>query len=175
MRVRRPWLLMVALLIPGAASADDHRADIFAAAFSSVHGSLLLGPHVAFGKSLPESVPAWFNVVGEFSTHFGPDEETGKRVAYAVGGRVSYPTLTHHKLVHSGRVLVGSVYGTERGEGDKDFSGVFGYEAEYIPTRTDDPYEGWAFRAQIDYVVRQGDSKNFVRFSTGVVYRWKHD
>lgn len=181
MRVRRPWLLLMVLLIPGvlftpaAAHADDHRAELFAAGFSFVPGSLLLGPHVAFGMTLPKPGSKDFSVVTDFSTHFGPDEDTGKRVTFAAGGRWSATLRDHFELVHSARALLGGVYGTDLGVGDTDFAFLVGYEAEYIPNRTRAAYEGWAFRAQADYVVRKGDSENFFRFSTGVVYRWHKD
>lgn len=48
MCVRRPWLVVVVLLIAPAAHADDHRADFFGA-FSAAKGSTLLGGHVTLG------------------------------------------------------------------------------------------------------------------------------
>jgi hypothetical protein len=179
MRVRRPWLLLVLLLLPSAARADDHTAEFYAAGFSFVPGSFLIGPHVAFGKTI--ELPRYkgfdknLSIVGDFSTHFGPNEEEGKRVTFAVGGRVSATIRDYFKLVHSGRALVGGVYGTDRPEPETNLAFLFGYEAEWMPGRRTLEYEGWGFRAQVDWVVRKGDAENFARVSTGFVYRWRTD
>jgi hypothetical protein len=190
MSARRPWLLVIVLvLFPHTVQADDHRADFYAAAFSFVPGSLLLGPHATINKTLelgaeqpaakpgekPRKNKMFSLVLADFSTHFGSEADEGKRVTVAFGGRISKALGGNYKVVHSGRALAGVAYGTDNPDDKTDPGFVFGYEMDYMPGRTSLEYEGWAFRAQVDYVVRKGDNENFVRLSTGFAYRWKTD
>jgi hypothetical protein len=159
-------------LFPSTVRADDHRAEFYAAAFSFVPGSLLIGPHVTFAKPFETILDGNLSAVGDFSMHFGPEEDEGKRITYAGGVRYSFAKPNHPKLVNTARVLFGAVYGKDSALTGTDPAFLFGYEVEYLPNRsvTD---EGWGFRGQVDVVVPTGDREEFWRISTGVVYRWK--
>ncbi len=173
MRVRRSWFLLLALLLfPSVARADDHRAEFYAAAFSFVPGSLLLGPHVTYAKTLEDILQGNLSVVGDFSTHFGPDDEEGKRVTYAGGVRYSFAKPNYPKLINTARVLFGAVYGKDSADDGTDPAFLFGYELEYFPNRSKNQ-EGWGVRGQVDLVVPTRDRDEFWRISTGAVYRWR--
>lgn len=173
MRGPRPWLaLLVLLFIPQSAAADDHRAEFFAAAFSFVPGSLLLGPHIAVGMPIEGVLDDNLAVVGDFSVHFGSDEDEGKRATFAGGIRYSFAKPDFPTMVNSARVLMGGVYGSDAFDSGTDFAILVGYEFEYVPQRSKS-VEGWGLRGQVDRVIRTDDKEDFWRFSAGFVYRWK--
>jgi hypothetical protein len=173
MRVQRPWLslLVLLVLVPGTARADDHKADV-AAALSYGNGSTTWGPHVVAACSLP-FFDYNLSAVGDISAHFGSDEGSDADRVTLMGG-VRYTVArpgSHSKHVPFGHVLLGAVHSHEGGE-DTDFAVAFGGGYEFVPYRSEKPrQEGVAFRVQLDYLAGAG----FFRFSGGVVYRFKRD
>jgi hypothetical protein len=176
MRVRRPWLFLLVLLVPGIARADDHKADVMAA-LSYGNGSTTWGPHVSAACVLPV-LDRRLSVLGDMSSHFGSDDgNDADRVAMMGGFRFTATkpgTYSEHQPF--GHVLLGAVHSHEGGE-DTDFAVAFGGGYEFVPNRAAKSsgatpgHEGVAFRVQLDYLAGAG----FFRFSGGVVYRFKRD
>jgi hypothetical protein len=171
MRVQRPWLFLLVLLVPAIALADDHKADV-AGAVSYGNGSTTWGPHVMAACSLP-FLDHNLSVLGDFSAHFGSDDGSdADRVSLMGGVRYTFAKAkSYPKHVPFGHVLLGTVHSHEGGE-DTDFAVAFGGGYEFVPYRSANPrQEGVAFRVQADYLAGAG----FFRFSGGVVYRFKPD
>lgn len=166
------WLALAAVLVPTAAGADDHRADVYGG-FSFSHGSKLWGLHESYAVTvLP---PSDLSLAGDLSVHFGSQGGNDvTRVTYLFGPRWTLDTrATKHKVL--AHVLLGGVY-TNNGTPDtKDFAVAFGGGWEFIsrPAAAGTSSEGLGFRVQADYVVTAGDNDDFPRVSAGIMYRFR--
>jgi hypothetical protein len=177
MRILR-WLAVIVLVVPATVSADDHRADVNFA-FSYAKGSNLVGFHTAFALPIP-SRPRW-SAVADFSFHGDVDSDISeKRITGLLGTRYTAPLPDHrkHKLFAQA-LVIGWGQARFNGEGDEDFATAFGGGWEFIfkePATTAAqtvPTSANGIRVQVDYVVAQGDTKNFPRLSVGWVHRWE--
>jgi hypothetical protein len=181
MRIVR-WLAVIVLVLPAAARADDHRADVNGG-LSFGKASKLIGIHVTLAVPIPDN-EKW-SLLADISNHWDLNDDLDeKRSVYLSGLRYTHPVNqeSNHKVFVQG--LLGSGHTTLNGSSDADLTLAFGGGWEYIldPART--PAEAKAkgvqyktyvsgFRAQVDYVIAQGDTKNFPRFTVGYVGRWK--
>jgi hypothetical protein len=177
MRIPR-WLVLVAVLVPATAQADDHRADLYAG-FGYANASHLWGLHEGYAWTVRERGLLRENdlsILGDLSLHFGSHEgNTTTRVTYLVGPRWTIPMKEpHHKLL--AHALVGGVHSNQGVPDKNDFALAFGGGWEYIlrpaPSATESS-EGFGVRFQADYVIRVGDNENFPRVSGGLIYRFK--
>ena len=163
--LRRLWVVLAFLLVPAAASADDHRA--FFGAGSALHASTLGGFH-ASGEVRPLHLDAtWggLTIIGDFSLHSGTHEGadvTFKTVAGGVGWRVATADGKHAGRVHG-------LFGGANAEGNTEFVTILGGAYEFVPGGTASRF---AIRGQVDGIIpKEGDK--FVRISGGVVFRFK--
>jgi hypothetical protein len=175
MRIPR-WLVLVAVLVPATAQADDHRADLYAG-FGYANASHLWGLHEAYAWTLKDSggLANDISILGDVSLHFGSHGgNTVTRVTYLVGPRWTIPTPEpHHKLL--AHALIGGVHSNPEAD-TKDWAVAFGGGWEYIlrpATSPKESSEGLGVRFQVDYVIRVGDNENFPRVSGGLIYRFK--
>lgn len=185
MRVRLASLLTAILLVPAAAYAESHKADLFGGGSGGNGGSTIGGwiAGINWGTACP-----WLDIVGPTaSTQFGGhDGKSLSQIAYHGGARV---TLTSMKTARDGHavdqtikpfvhVLVGGVYtniNDGSGQAFKDLSWTFGGGVDKFWHHTTlngrDHTSGVGFRVQYDYIVRNGDHTNFSRVSAGIVWR----
>lgn len=174
MRIPR-WLVLVAVLVPGTAQADDHRADLYAG-FGYANASHLWGLHESYAWTLKDREPLAndISILGDVSLHFGSHAgNTVTRVTYLVGPRWTIPIKgrDQHKLL--AHAMVGGVHSNPEAD-KKDWALAFGGGWEYIlHPPADNSSEGLGVRFQVDYVVRVGDNENFPRVSGGLIYRFK--
>ena len=167
MRMRLFGIALGFFFIPAVASADGHRAGIFAGG-SYMDASRLWGNHTS-GEYTLGSIPSWRKnivVIGDFSVHGGSHDgtEAGPRsLLGGLGGRLLLSS--HQNLVIGGHVLFGGIAGS----GENDTVG-YGAVFEILPERDT---LGWhpGFRFQYDFLDRKGE--NFHRYSAGVVFRLK--
>jgi hypothetical protein len=172
MHVRRPWLLVILLLVffPGSARADDHTASAYAGA-SPIPGSLLIGPHFVFTKPIEGALDKSLSIVLDLSLNFGTDDDDGKRIIYGGGLGWSFVKGDNHpKFVNTVHGLLAGVNRDDAPGSRNKFAGVIGYQLEYLPNRPNSE-EGWGVRGQVDRILQQ-DDEDYWRFSFGVVYRW---
>jgi hypothetical protein len=175
MRVRRPCLVLLTLLIPVAASADDHFADLYGGV-SFAHGSVLIGPQVTFARTVKTPLDKLISVVADFSTQTGSEDDLDqKRLGFMGGVRFTFPPSHHSKHVPFVQTLVGGVNTDDETavptEDGTDVAFALGFGYEFVPNRDSRTEEAaWAVRVQAErvFVNSVGD---FWRFSSGVVFR----
>jgi hypothetical protein len=173
MRLQRSWLILAVLLIPAAAGADDHRADRFGG-FSFARGSTLFGAHVTDAITLPKPANQDLALLGDLSVHFASGGDLAR--VTALGGlrftvaRDGQTPQQQPKVLPFALVLLGAVYSNDRGADNTAFAAGFGGGLDYVPRRGA-PREAWGLRGQVDYLFKGGE--DFLRFSAGVVYRFK--
>jgi hypothetical protein len=176
MRVRRPWLALVVLLVPAGAHSGDHRFGVFIApSYLRAKGSTdhLGGWHVS-GEATLKKTKRRLSFIGDVSIHpFGSDGDKDlTQVTFITGTRWTF--LAERKYSPSVHFMaIGAVLRTE---GKLDVSTATGAIAvglalDFVPAK-----EGpWGLRAQIDYVVPYAsDLESSVRVSVGWMYRF-HD
>lgn len=171
MPIRPLWLVLVVLLVPAAARANDHVAGAGGGpGFCSDCGSKLGGIHAMFEVSWPVGrLHDYFGIAADFSVH-GDDKIT--RATFLIGGRGSYwKSGTRH--VPSAHVLVGQVRTHTAAGRDRNFAIAAGGGYEFLVGDTTSS-DGWSLRGQVDYVHEFGIDDGFGRFALGVVYRFKH-
>ena len=180
MRIVR-WLAVIALVLPAPAWADDHRADMNGG-ISGGKASKLFGIHVTLAMPIPDQ-EKW-SVLADISHHWDLNDDLDeKRAVYLSGLRYTHPISegSNHKVFGHG--LLGSGHTTLNGSSDADLTVAFGGGWEYIWNRTDAQSKALnlprkkyvsGVRGQLDYVIAQGDTKNFVRFTVGYVFRFNH-
>jgi len=169
MSIRYVWLVVVILLVPSVASADQHRAGLYGGV-SAARGSTLWGAHFNFEYAVSDAdkrreQPQHVYLMADYSIHesnrntlMGGANFTGK-----LGGGVAV----------SLRALAGSVWG----DGSSDFAGGIGAAVDvdlgerYPPSNPPDSVR-FALRLQADEIIRGGDAKNFWRASVGVVVKF---
>jgi hypothetical protein len=178
MRIRISSLLLALLFVPSLAHADGHKADFYSGFLFGDGGSRLSGFHQSLGIGL-RNAPRVTIIAPDLSVRFGGHE--GKdltEVGFQFGMRVHVTSLAPaNKFFVS--VVGGGVY-TNDGTTEAGTNGAgaigFGYEyfkrrGEVSKERPNPPHVGLGFRAQIDYVMREG-RESFTRVSAGVVYRF---
>jgi hypothetical protein len=176
MGLRQPWLVVLALLVPAAARAGDHKADM-GGALSKVYadGSEIRswGFQVSGAFTLPfeEHKYKFFALVADAGVQFiggekeGPIEEDVTQVTVAGGFRLT--ALGHHRVTPFGQVKAGVV---DRVGGihpsDAKFAWVFSVGLDWAWGDKD-----WGTRFQYDYVTGAGSISDSSQFSLGIVRR----
>jgi hypothetical protein len=179
MRIRLFCLVLAILLVPTLAGADDHWADLYAAASGGGGGSKLFGFHEAVAKGYPvdpakpRKLSKLSFVLSDLSVHFGSHDNGTDvtQVTFLFGGRYTF-AKPHHKAKFSAHGLLGGVNTNDGGDKNTDFAGAVGFGVEYLPTPKDPRLgKGLGIRAQVDRVFREGERGDFWRISGGIFYR----
>ena len=173
------WLAVIAVALPATAFADDHRADMNGGG-AYANGSHLFGVHAGVAFTVPHLSPDphryWSVIAFETSVQSNGDETRNTLMS---GVRYTRAALKNHDnqkfFVHA---MVGLGQKGESGQFDNDFATAFGGGWEFIwkkhTTTTPVPAEDAnGFRVQFDYVIAQGETTNFPRFSFSYVRRFK--
>ncbi len=198
MGLRRPLLVVVALLIPAGARAGDHKADeFFALSYLEGPGSTIKlgGLEVSLART-PSREHRSFACVGDLSVHFlggeeGSDQTDGEgtdqaqqdvtQVTFMVGARwtpLGDRQSGKHKGEHKHHMpfmhfMVGFVDRTGGSHpSETAFALTGGVGWDWVPgdKRT------WGSRVQIDYIRPvSSDMRHSWRFSAGAVYRIHFD
>ena len=180
MRILR-WLAVIAVALPATAFADDHRADMNGN-LSPGKASTLLGFHLTFAKPLP-GYERW-SVLADYSHHWDLEEDLSeKRANYMSGLRYTVPVTGHTNEKVFVQTLLGLGHTTLNGSGDSDLAWAVGGGWEHIWDKANadarakrlplPKKHAHGIRAQVDYIVAQGDTKNLTRFSVGYVLRFE--
>lgn len=170
MRIRPSWLILALLLIPTAAHADDHKADLFGGP-SGARGSSLWGFQVTGALTLP--VPGLgrnLAAIGDFSAHIGSRDEEDL-ISFLVGARLALAKGHESHVVPFAQVMFGRVHYRDGDGSGGDGAVVVGGGLDFLVTRTEDS-GGWGLRAEVDRVWRVGDAHDLVRVSGGLFVRW---
>jgi hypothetical protein len=179
MRIRGFWLVVVMVLVPVTARANDHVAEFFGAP-SFAFGSTLFGAHLA-AAWIPPTLGKDLTLGGEFSFHNGTEDGNSEKLRmYFV--RVGYLFEQYKEKGHlpSVHASLGGVHEQNAVEEVNRFAGSFGGGYEYLTpqarrlaasTEMGGP-GGYALvpRADVDYIVKEGH--DFVRVSVGVALRF---
>lgn len=186
MGLRRRWLVVVAVLLPAAARAGDHKFDVFlAGSYLRAPGSTInLGGWHVSGAATPLAKHRSFGLVADLSLHFLGGEGTDSKENVAEGQQADLIQTTlmvgprwtplggDHKRHHMPFVhvmLLGVTHragGTHPGGTSAALTPGFGYDWAPGPNKT------WGTRIQVDYVWPvSSDMKHSWRFSLGGVYR----
>jgi hypothetical protein len=175
MRILR-WLAVIAIALPATAFADDHRADINGGGAYS-KASHLFGVHagVAFTVPSPDPHRYWSVIAFETSVQSNGDETRHTLMSGVRYTRAFLKNQENQKFfVHA---MVGLGQKGENAEFDNDFATAFGGGWEYILNKQQKPGlpadDVNGFRVQVDYVIAQGETTNFPRFSFSYVRRLK--
>lgn len=173
MGVRRPWLVLAALLIPVGADASDHRFGIFVApSYLLAKGSTshLGGWHTSGEATLKKERRLAF--VGDLSVHFfGSDGDKDlTQITFMAGTRWSFLGGGKHlPSVHF--MAFGAAHSNDGNRGVSTSAGAISFGAAYDFVRT--KKGPWGVRAQGDYIVPLASGlKNSLRVSVGWVYRF---
>ena len=168
MRVRRPWLVVVMLLVPAVAGAHGHKADFYAAA-SRTTGSSLWGPQTTLSITSPIPTSLDMSILGDFSAHVGEENSVDMtRLAFMIGTRWTASIRGNDKHLGYGQVLGGGVHDHVGGTDATHRALAFGAGYEFDPEGEDSAF---AVRFQIEYVKVFGGGEDFPRTSVGIVYR----
>ena len=167
MRVRHlPFVLvfLMAVLVPGIASADGHRAGLFGG-YSVARGSTLSGGRISYERTWVDGDKKYIYGSVDYSFHVGDD-------------------LTRQILLFSGDspfVQVGPVsaggrfgFGWIWDDGKANFGGVAGgfidigkYSPSVHATQT-----RFELRLAFEEIFREGLPEKFERYSIGLVVKW---
>lgn len=170
MRVGRPCLTLIALLIPASLCADDHRADRFGG-LSYGRGSRLLGVHFTDAVTFPRMADYNVSFLGDVSVLFGSESGSDvTRLTYAGGIRwtIAEDPKQQPKFLPFVQGFFGGVYNHALTR-DNDVALGLGAGFDYVPDRGGDR-QAWAIRVQADYFITGGE--DFPRVSAGLVYRF---
>ena len=177
MRILRSCVfsLLVLILIPAAAHADDHRADWYVAFSGGTGASSLYGFHNAFAIAINTPTLHRLSIVpGDVSVQFGShDGEAARQATYLAGARLTVSKHGSHvkPTVHA---LAGTVIAYRGAVNSTSGAISVGGGLEYV---RDDPARVQATivgaRMQVDYIMRTDDQDNFWRVSGGLVLRLK--
>ena len=186
MRLRRSWLVLVVLLVvPAGARADDHRMD-FAFAPSFKRGSSLFGFHGAItltalsptvASQPPDIARRNFSLVPlDFSIHTGDDddddddEDNDKREITFMGGvKYTFTWREHQGGMPYMQILAGGIHTKINDVGDLEPALAIGAGWENIFGRGPNNEGKVGVRFQGDYIVHGGQISP--RLSAGVVWR----
>jgi hypothetical protein len=172
MRIRALLFVVVLLLVPAIARANDHTASIFGA-ISFMSGSTLSGGHGQLEASWPTSsrLHDFLSIIVDASVHGGSDNGDSVTRAALVGG-VRFSGRVGAKSVPFAQVLLGVMRSHRAAAAGNDAASVVGGGYEHLlgdTTSTDS--QGWSLRTELDWVRAGGD--NSARFSIGAAYRFK--
>ena len=164
MRVRRLWLALVICLIPNAAGAHLHKADLYAGAGLS-RGSTLGGVQQTIAITFPALTK--LSILGDFSVYLGSREDSEvTRLAFMTGFRFTHPLTSTHLTF--AQFLTGGLRDQVGATESTDPAVAFGAGYEWNPEGEESSF---AARFQIEYVVSSG--ADFPRASAGLVYRFR--
>lgn len=163
-------VVLIFLLMPATAWANDHVASIFGA-LSFLSGSTHRGGHGALEVALPSS-HTWHDEVGlvvDASVHGGTDAANAAvtKATLMFGVRGLY--RPHSRLVLFGHLLGGG-HRSQIGA-NVDNGGAVGAGGGYDILISRPGSSGWIFRNQFDWVNVAGE--NSVRASAGFGYRFR--
>jgi hypothetical protein len=181
MRIRRSWLVLVVLLVaPAGARADDHRMD-FAFAPSFKRGSSLFGVHGAItltalsptvASQPPDIARKNFSLVPlDFSIHTGDDDQDNdeRHITFMGGVRYTFTWKEHQGGMPYMQILAGGIHSKINDVGDLEPALAIGAGWETIFGRSPTTEGKWGVRLQGDYIVHDGQINP--RLSAGVVWR----
>ena len=173
MRIRRLWLVLVLLLVPTAARAHDHFADV-CFGVSLAHESILVGPFATVSKTFKTSTDSKLrnvSLIGDLSTHWGSHDDIDVRRVFFMGGlRYTFAGESHQKHLPFVEVLLGGAHNDDDDGSDADADPALAIGAGYEHVMSGSP-GGWGIRVQGGYIVRPGDITP--RISVGFVKRFK--
>jgi len=173
MRIALSCLVLVSLLVPTVARADDHRMDLYGGGSGGTGGSRLFGFHESLAWVGTPKMKRLSIVLSDFSVQFGKDDSTRvTQVIWATG--VRYTGFKYdHKHKPFAQLLVGTVYSNDGLPDANDGATIVGFGYEFVPTPSDeDPKKAFAVRVQADRVFRGGAREDFWRYSVGLMYRF---
>src|SRR5688572_2186474 len=110
MRIGRPWLVVVVLLLmPTTARAHDHTADFYWG-LCYANASSLFGPHVSVAMTVPNVLERDLSVVGDVAAYMGTHDDLDLTRVTFMGG-IRYTPTGMRLLRHVGgfHFLVGGV------------------------------------------------------------------
>lgn len=172
MVIRRFAFVLPLVLLPAAADAHEHNAEL-SAAFSYLHGSTLLGPQVAF-EWVPGGHPTHlardrtWGVVGDVSAHFDGDH---KEYTFLLGVRKSGGCGLPAGWSCSGQLLGG--YQVSRGFGDSGFALAPAAGLERFWGRAGSKTE-WGVRFESGFICQvTGEEGCDLHASVGVTLRFR--
>lgn len=173
MRIRLWCLVLIVVLVPALARADDHWADYYAAFSGGDGASKLFGFHQALAVTSPGAPSHYLSfVVTDVSIQKGSHDGSGvSQATFLWGGRVTL-SKPGHRVKPSLHGLLG-VVSTDGVADGASFAGAIGGGLEYLPHPQDpDRKKGFGIRGQVDRVFRNGAGDDFWRFSGGIFYRF---
>ena len=172
MRLRLSWVVL-GLLVPTLAYADDHWADNYAGFSGGSGGSTVYGVHDSVAIEF-KKWPDLGVVPVDFSVQFG---EQVTQVIYMAGARYTWAPSSDR--MHANKVLLQALFGTvytndgastSTDKTDKDFALGLGAGYEFLKVIKGQTV---TFRGIYDRIKRSGDRDEwFNRFSAGMSYRW---
>jgi hypothetical protein len=167
-RIRRLWLVLVAMAIPAAAGAHEHKMDWYAGG-GVESGSTLVGLHTTLG--VPLAAPTVGGAVKilsaevDTSIHWG---SRGRRRTNVLGGlRYTLAHSTEQTTLPFLHVLAGGAENTTNAGGGWGAALAVGGGFDAM---IGGAHAEWGVRAQADYIV--GPGRNGSRVTVGVVKRW---
>jgi hypothetical protein len=171
MRLRHGWLALAFALVPIAAHAHGHTADVFAA-FRYADGSSLRGGRATYAYVIPRSEPdavRFWSLVGDVGFLFGEHDgvDVGQ-VALSGGIRATYARSTTAAHLPFAQLLLGGLHTQDGLLNPTDFALDIGLGYEWAPVA-----RPVSVRIQFDYVRSGG--QNFPGFSVGIVHRFKKE
>lgn len=172
MGIRRLAFVLPLVLLPAAADAHEHNAEV-SAAFSYLHGSTLLGPQVAF-EWVPGGQPTGlekhvtWGVVGDVSAHFGGEH---KEYTFLLGARKSGGCGLPDGWSCAGQLLGG--YQVSRGFEDSGFALAPAAVLERFWGKASSKTE-WGVRFESGFICQvTGEEGCDLRASVGVTHRFR--
>jgi hypothetical protein len=181
MSVRRPWLLLVVLLIPAVAHAGHHKFDVFVAlsGLTASGSDVELGGWHFSGAAVVEK-HRWLSFAGDISVHFLGRDKTDRsvdptQVTFMAGPRATVKDDHELEGLFAHLMVFGAVHRTGVSQVGSTTAGAFAVGAGIDRPVGDD--KTWAFRLQADYIRpcrnRDLDGWGGVRLSVGATYRFR--
>jgi hypothetical protein len=166
MQIRRFWLVLVAVLLPAAAQAHEHRMDLFGG-FAIQSGSVLAGLHTTVAVQVPRDEREIRRVgwLVDASLHSDFDGERKSNVLSGI--RYTFAQAADQKVLPFVQLLLGTAESKDHGGSDWDGAVAIGVGVERIVRGSVE--SGYGVRGQADFIV-SGDSG--ARLSFGIMKRW---